>query len=60
VTEAEILADLVSRDQRDAPNMLVAPDAVRIDTSALPVEAAFTEALDAVLAVLARTGQSRS
>ncbi len=59
VTEADILADLVARDMRDAPNMQIAPDAVRIDTSALDVEAAYARALAAVLAVTARTGQSR-
>lgn len=58
VTEAAILADLVARDARDAPNMQVAPDAVRIDTSALDAEAAFARALAEVLAVLARAGQS--
>lgn len=50
VTEGEILADLVARDARDAPNMVIAADAVRIDTSALGVEEAFVAALAAVLA----------
>lgn len=50
VTEAGILADLVARDARDAPNMAIAPDAVRIDTSALDVDGAFAAALAAVLA----------
>lgn len=59
VTEAGILADLVERDARDAPNMQIAPDAVRIDTSALDAEAAFARALAEVLAVLAGAGQSR-
>ncbi|MCZ8376052.1 MAG: (d)CMP kinase [Beijerinckiaceae bacterium] len=59
VTEAGILADLVERDARDAPNMQIAPDAVRIDTSSLDAEAAFARALAEVLAVLAAAGQSR-
>lgn len=48
VTEAGILADLTSRDARDAPNMIVAPDAVRIDTSAMGIEAVFEAALAAI------------
>lgn len=58
-TEAGILADLLERDARDAPNMLIAPDAVRIDTSAMDAESAFACALAEVLAVLAKAGQSR-
>lgn len=50
VSEAGILADLMARDARDAPNMAIAADAVRIDTSAMDVEAAFAAALRAVLA----------
>ncbi len=45
VVEADILADLIARDARDAPNMAIAADAVRIDTSALGVEEAFAAAL---------------
>ncbi|MCA0401615.1 MAG: (d)CMP kinase [Proteobacteria bacterium] len=48
VTEAVILADLVARDARDAPNMAIAPDAIRIDTSAMDVEAVFASALGAI------------
>jgi cytidylate kinase len=48
VREADILADLMARDQRDAPNMQIAPDAVRIDTTHLNVEQAVAEALAAV------------
>ncbi|OYU48957.1 MAG: cytidylate kinase [Rhizobiales bacterium PAR1] len=49
VTEADILADLVARDARDAPNMVIADDATRIDTSHLGIEEAFAAALAAVL-----------
>lgn len=50
VTEAQVLADLLARDQRDAPNMAIAEDAIRIDTSAMDVETAYARALAAVLA----------
>jgi len=53
MTEAAILADLIARDKRDAPNMCIAPDATRIDTSALDIEAAFAAALSAILARIA-------
>ena len=48
VTEADILADLVARDTRDAPNMIIAPDAVRIDTTGLGIEESVAAALAAV------------
>lgn len=51
VTEADILADLVARDARDAPNMVIATDAVRIDTTALGIEEAVAAALAGVLAM---------
>ncbi len=54
VTEADILADLVARDERDAPNMVVAADAVRIDTTAMGIDEAFAAALSSVEARLAR------
>lgn len=54
VTEADILADLAARDARDAPNMIVADDAVRIDTSAMGIDEAFAAALSAVEERLAR------
>jgi len=50
VNEADIFADLIARDTRDAPNMLIAADAVRIDTSHLGIEEAFAAALKAALA----------
>jgi CMP/dCMP kinase len=46
--EADILADLMARDQRDAPNMQIAADATRIDTTLLDVEQAVAAALAAV------------
>lgn len=49
VIEADILADLVARDARDAPNMVIAPDAIRIDTSHLDADAAFARALEHAL-----------
>ena len=55
VTEADILADLIARDARDAPNMIIAGDAVRIDTSAMGIDEAFAAALSAVEGRLART-----
>ncbi len=48
VREADILADLMARDARDAPNMQIAPDAIRIDTTHLDVDQAVAEALAAV------------
>lgn len=48
VREADILADLTARDTRDAPNMQIAPDAIRIDTTHLNVEQAVAAALAAV------------
>jgi cytidylate kinase len=48
VIEADILADLVARDARDAPNMQIASDAIRIDTTHLNVEEAVAAALAAV------------
>ncbi|PPD14823.1 MAG: (d)CMP kinase [Methylobacterium sp.] len=50
VVESEILADLVARDARDAPNMQIAADAVRLDTTALGVEDAVAAALATVKA----------
>jgi cytidylate kinase len=48
VVEADILADLVARDQRDAPNMRIAPDAIRIDTTQFDVGQAVAAALAAL------------
>lgn len=48
VSEADILADLIARDTRDAPNMLIAPDAMRIDTTALNIEQSVAAAMNAL------------
>lgn len=48
IAEADIVADLIARDARDAPNMLIASDAIRIDTSALDIEGSVGAALEAV------------
>ena len=48
VKEADILADLVARDRRDAPNMIIAADAIRIDTTHLGIAEAVEAALAAV------------
>ncbi len=48
VVEAAILADLAARDKNDAPNMLMAVDAIRIDTSQMSIEQAFAAALEHV------------
>jgi CMP/dCMP kinase len=55
VTEADILADLIARDARDAPNMKVAADAIRIDTSTMGIEAVMEKALIAVLTRIGKT-----
>ncbi|MCA0405720.1 MAG: (d)CMP kinase, partial [Proteobacteria bacterium] len=50
VSEADILADLQARDARDAPNMVVAEDAIRLDTTTLDAQAAVAAALNIVRA----------
>jgi CMP/dCMP kinase len=45
VSEAQLLADLVARDARDAPNMVRAADAVMLDTSAMDREQTLEAAL---------------
>jgi CMP/dCMP kinase len=45
ITEAEVLAALRARDQRDAPNMIRADDAVLLDTTELDIDAAVSAAL---------------
>jgi CMP/dCMP kinase len=49
VNEADIVADLIARDKRDAPNMIIAADAVRIDTTHLGIEESVAAALAAVI-----------
>jgi CMP/dCMP kinase len=59
--EAEVLADLVRRDERDsrrtAAPLKAAPDAHLLDTTHLGIDAAFRAAIDIIEAV--RTGRKR-
>jgi CMP/dCMP kinase len=48
VSEAQLLADLVARDARDAPNMVRAADAVVLDTSELDRDGVLAAALGLV------------
>ncbi len=48
LSEADVLAAIVARDRRDAPNMIRAADAVLLDTSDLDIDAAFRAAADIV------------
>lgn len=48
ISYERLLADLVARDLRDAPNMVRAADAVQLDTSALDRDAALAAALTIV------------
>jgi CMP/dCMP kinase len=61
VTEADILADIVRRDERDTQRTVAplkpAPDAHLLDTTHLDIDAAFRAAVDIVEAV--RTGRER-
>jgi CMP/dCMP kinase len=45
VSEAQLLADLLARDARDAPNMIRAEDAVVLDTSGMDREQVLAAAL---------------
>lgn len=54
VEETAILADLAARDARDAANMIQAPDAHRIDTTAMSSDEALAAALELVDAVARR------
>jgi cytidylate kinase len=45
ISEAQLLADLLARDARDAPNMARAEDAVVLDTSEMDRDAVLAEAL---------------
>jgi CMP/dCMP kinase len=50
VSEHQLLADLRTRDERDAPNMIRAADAVILDTSAMDRDAVLAAALALVAA----------
>jgi cytidylate kinase len=54
VTQDDILADLMARDARDAPNMAVAEDAIRLDTTSLDAAASVASALNILRARLAQ------
>jgi cytidylate kinase len=60
VTEAEVLADIRRRDERDAGRAAAplrkAPDAYLLDTTNLDIDAAFKAAIDLIDAALARAG----
>jgi CMP/dCMP kinase len=63
VTEAEILADILRRDERDmqraAAPLKPAPDAHLLDTTHLDIDAAFRAAVDIVEAVRTGRGHGR-
>ena len=46
VIEADILNDLMARDANDAPNMIMAEDAVIVDTSLMSLEDAFARVVE--------------
>ncbi len=46
VSEADILNDLTARDANDAPNMIMAKDAVIVDTSFMSLEEAFAKVVE--------------
>jgi cytidylate kinase len=48
ISQAEVLAALIARDERDAPNMIRASDALLLDTSKLDIDATVRAALDLV------------
>jgi len=60
VNEAEVLADIWRRDERDtgraAAPLRKAPDAYLLDTTNLDIDAAFKAAIDLIDAALARAG----
>jgi len=62
VTEAEVLADIRRRDERDgnraAAPLVRAEDAVLLDTTNLDIDAAFRAAIESIDAALARAGQA--
>lgn len=60
VLEAEILADLLARDARDAPNMVIAEDAARIDTTNLSIDEAIATARALVQARLPARASART
>ena len=62
VTEAEVLADIRRRDERDrnraAAPLRMAEDAVLLDTTNLDIDAAFKAAIDLIDAAMGHAGQA--
>jgi len=62
ITEADVLADIVARDERDstrgASPLVRAQDAVLLDTTNLDIDAAFRAAIDLIEAAMSRAGQA--
>ena len=62
VTEAEVMADIRRRDERDgnraAAPLVRAEDAVLLDTTNLDIDAAFRAAIESIDGALARAGQA--
>ena len=62
VAEADVLADIRARDERDrtrdASPLARAEDAVLLDTTNLDIDAAFRAAIDLVEAAMGRTGRA--
>jgi CMP/dCMP kinase len=62
ITEAEVLADIKRRDERDqnrtAAPLVQAEDAVLLDTTNLDIDAAFKAAIDLIEAAMGHAGQA--
>ena len=62
ISEAEVLADIKRRDQRDehraAAPLVQAEDAVLLDTTNLDIDAAFKAAIDLIDAAMRPAGQA--
>ena len=63
ITEAEVLADIERRDERDtgraASPLRLAPDAYLLDTTNLDIDAAFKAAIDLIDAAIGHVGCAR-
>jgi cytidylate kinase len=63
ITEAEVLADIRRRDERDknraAAPLRKAPDAYLLDTTNLDIDAAFKAAIDLIDAAMGRAGYAK-
>jgi cytidylate kinase len=62
ITEAEVLADIRQRDERDqsraAAPLRMAEDAVLLDTTNLDIDAAFKAAIELIDAAMGHAGQA--